>query len=84
MVFDHDLSRYDEDFLAGFCSVYVGFVFQSYNLISTLTALENVALPLELSGWTAEELVERSKELLSMVGLLHHADYFPAQLSGGE
>jgi putative ABC transport system ATP-binding protein len=84
VVFGHDLSTYDEDFLATFRSAYIGFVFQSYNLISTLTALENVMFPMELAGWSEERVRERSEMLLEMVGLSHRADHLPAQLSGGE
>lgn len=84
VVFGHDLSTYDEDFLATFRSAYVGFVFQSYNLISTLTALENVAFPMELAGWSEERVKKRSEKLLRLVGLSHRANHFPAQLSGGE
>ncbi len=84
VVFGHDLSTYDEDFLATFRSAYVGFVFQSYNLVSTLTALENVAFPMELAGWSEERVKKRSEKLLRLVGLSHRANHFPAQLSGGE
>jgi len=84
VVFGHDLSTYDEDFLATFRSAYVGFVFQSYNLVSTLTSLENVSFPMELAGWSEERVRERSEELLRLVGLSHRANHFPAQLSGGE
>jgi putative ABC transport system ATP-binding protein len=84
VVFGHDLSTYDEDFLATFRSAYVGFVFQSYNLVSTLTALENVAFPMELAGWSDERVNKRSEKLLMLVGLSHRATHFPAQLSGGE
>lgn len=84
VVFGHDLSTYDEDFLATFRSAYVGFVFQSYNLVSTLTALENVAFPMELAGWSDERVNKRSEKLLMLVGLSHRAAHFPAQLSGGE
>ncbi len=84
IVFGHDLSTYDEDFLATFRSTYVGFVFQSYNLVSTLTALENVAFPMELAGWSEERFEKRSENLLRLVGLSHRANHFPAQLSGGE
>ena len=84
VVFGHDLNTYDEDFLATFRSTNVGFVFQSYNLISTLTALENVAFPTELAGWSGERGQKRAKGLLKLVGLLHRADHLPAQLSGGE
>ncbi|UCC34001.1 MAG: ABC transporter ATP-binding protein [Candidatus Bathyarchaeota archaeon] len=83
-VFGHNLTTYDEDFLATFRSAYVGFVFQSYNLISTLTASENVAFPLELVGWAGDRVRRRAEELLKLVGLSHRANHFPAQLSGGE
>jgi len=84
IVFGHDLSTYDEDFLATFRCAYVGFVFQFYNLVSTLTALENVAFPVELAGWSEERVKKRAEELLGLVGLSHRANHFPAQLSGGE
>jgi len=84
VVFGHDLGTYDENFLATFRCAYVGFVFQSYNLISTLTAIENVAFAVELAGWSREHIEERSENLLRLVGLEHRANHFPAQLSGGE
>jgi len=83
-VFGHNLSERDEDFLATFRCSYVGFVFQSYNLISTLTSLENVAFAMEIAGWPAEKAVKKARKLLETVGLSHRADHFPAQLSGGE
>ena len=84
VVFGHGLTAFDEGFLATFRSAYVGFVFQAYNLISTLTAFENVAFPLELAGWSGERIGKRAEELLRLVGLSHRANHFPAQLSGGE
>ena len=84
VVLGHDLSQYNEDFLATFRSAYIGFVFQSYNLISTLTASENIAFVIELAGWPKEKITQRSQTLLEMVGLQHRANHFPAQLSGGE
>ena len=84
VVFGHDLGTYDEDFLATFRCTYVGFVFQSYNLISTLTAIENIAFSVELAGWSKERIEKRSENLLKLVGLKHRANHFPAQLSGGE
>lgn len=84
VVFGHDLGTYDENFLATFRCAYVGFVFQSYNLISTLTAIENVAFAVELAGWPRERIGKRSENLLKLVGLKHRANHFPAQLSGGE
>jgi putative ABC transport system ATP-binding protein len=84
VVFDQDLSNCDEDFLATFRCINVGFVFQSYNLISTLTARENIEFPSELAGWTSEKAAKRAEELLEMVEMSHRAEHFPAQLSGGE
>jgi len=83
-VFGHDLSARDEDFLATFRCAYIGFVFQSYNLISTLTSSENVAFAMEIAGWPTERAVRRAKTLLKTVGLSDRADHFPSQLSGGE
>jgi putative ABC transport system ATP-binding protein len=60
----------------------VGFVFQSFLLLPSLTALENVTLPAELAGMT--DARERGLELLAQVGLSHRADFFPNQMSGGE
>ena len=84
VVFGHNLGTYDEDFLATFRCAYVGFVFQSYNLISTLTANENIAFVVELAGWPRERIGKRSEDLLNLVGLEHRGNHFPAQLSGGE
>ena len=84
VVYGHALGTYNEDFLATFRCTYIGFVFQSYNLISTLTAFENVAFAVELAGWPRERINDRSGNLLKLVGLGHRADHFPAQLSGGE
>jgi len=84
VVFGHDLTAYDENFLATFRSAYVGFVFQSYNLVSTLSTFENVAFPLELAGWSGESVRTRAEELLRLVGLSQRSNHFPAQLSGGE
>jgi putative ABC transport system ATP-binding protein len=84
LVFNHDLGTYDENFLATFRSAYIGFVFQSYNLISTLTAIENIAFAVELAGWQKERIKSRSETLLKVVGLEHRGNHFPAQLSGGE
>ncbi len=84
VVFNHDLGTYDENFLATFRSAYIGFVFQSYNLISTLTAVENIAFVIELAGWSKERIKDRSENLLKLVGLQHRGNHFPAQLSGGE
>ena len=84
VAFGHDLRTYDENFLATFRSAYIGFVFQSYNLVSTLTSFENVAFPLELAGWSGKSVENRAEELLKLVGLCDRSNHFPAQLSGGE
>ena len=84
LVLNEDLTVKDEDFLADFRCNHVGFVFQSYNLVSTLTVAENIAFPLEWSRKPEEEVETRVAELLDTVGLQHRANHFPAQLSGGE
>jgi putative ABC transport system ATP-binding protein len=84
IVLGQDLSEKDEDFLAEFRCNDVGFVFQSYNLVSTLTVAENIAFPMEWSRKPEIEIEKRVTELLEMVGLQHRENHFPAQLSGGE
>jgi putative ABC transport system ATP-binding protein len=78
-----DLSRLDEDARARMRAAKVGFVFQSFQLIPTLTARENVQVPLELRG-EPEEARRRADELLGRVGLGDRGHHYPAQLSGGE
>jgi len=78
-----DITGLEEDELALLRGRKIGFVFQSYHLIPTLTAEENVLLPLELSGHAAGG-VERARELLESVGLFDRRDHYPVQLSGGE
>ena len=78
-----DIAGLDEDRLAVLRGRKVGFVFQSYQLIPTLTAEENVLLPLELVG-DGEDGSERCRSLLGQVGLLDRRDHYPVQLSGGE
>ncbi len=77
-----DLSGMDEDALARLRRDHMGVVFQSFHLIPTMTALENVATPLELAG--ARDAFERAGAELDAVGLGHRARHYPAQLSGGE
>jgi putative ABC transport system ATP-binding protein len=62
----------------------MGFIFQSFNLLPTLTALENVAVPLLLDGISAREASIKAKEILGHVSMGHREDHFPSQLSGGE
>lgn len=76
------IDNLDEDERARVRGAHTGFVFQSFQLLSNLTALENVMLPLELSG--VDNPVERAKNLLNRVGLEHRLEHYPRQLSGGE
>ena len=62
----------------------VGFIFQSFNLLPRLTAVENVAVPLMLAGVDKEERLERAAQLLQRVGLGHRLDHYPTEMSGGE
>jgi putative ABC transport system ATP-binding protein len=78
----HELTTMGEDALARLRRDQVGIVFQSFHLIPTMTALENVAIPLELAGVSAAS--ERASESLSAVGLGHRLTHLPGQLSGGE
>ncbi len=80
---DVDLAGLDEDERARLRAEQVGFVFQSFQLVPTLTALENVLVPLELRG-RARGADARARELLARVGLEARVDHYPAQLSGGE
>ncbi len=80
----HDLASLTEDQRAEFRVRRMGFVFQTFQLISSLTALENVMVPLELQGETGERPRRRARELMSRVGLADRMDHYPAQLSGGE
>ncbi len=79
-----DISRYGESELAELRGKKVGFVFQTFNLIHTLSSLENVALPLTFQGVGKEEREERAADLLEMVGLGERLKHRPAELSGGE
>jgi putative ABC transport system ATP-binding protein len=82
VVAGQDLTRLDEDALARFRGGNVGIVFQSFHLIPTMTAIENVAVPLELAG--AAEAYARAENELAIVGLKNRLHHYPAQLSGGE
>ena len=80
--FGQPYSSLDEDALARFRRDKMGIVFQSFHLIPTMTALENVAIPLELAG--AGDAFAKAREALGGVGLAARTDHYPAQLSGGE
>ena len=73
---DDDLTRVRRD--------KIGFIFQFFNLLPTLTCLENVALPLHLRGWPRKKIEDRAKELLDLVRLGPRIDHLPDELSGGE
>ncbi len=77
-----DITGRDEDFLARFRRTRVGIVFQFFHLIPTMTALENVAVPLELAG--RSDAFDRARAALGDVGLAARAAHYPSQLSGGE
>ena len=81
-VLGQDLTGLSEDALARVRRDHMGVVFQSFHLIPTMTALENVATPLELAGHA--DAFERAAEELAQVGLAHRADHYPSQMSGGE
>ncbi len=78
----HDLTGMDEDALARFRRASVGIVFQDFHLIPTMSALENVAVPLEFAG--RADAFERAAACLEQVGLGHRLTHYPGQLSGGE
>jgi putative ABC transport system ATP-binding protein len=78
------ISNMKEDELNSVRNEQIGFVFQSFQLISTLTALENVMVPVELRGVPYREVEQKAKELLAQVGLKERFHHYPNQLSGGE
>ena len=84
IVADTDLSTMDDDALTRFRRERLGFVFQFFNLLPTLTALENAALPAKLAGRPRKASDARARELLERVGLGGRVDHMPDQLSGGE
>ena len=73
---DDDLTRVRRD--------KIGFIFQFFNLLPTLSSMENVSMPLHLRGWPDKKIRERAAELLNLVGLSSRADHLPDELSGGE
>lgn len=82
VVAGQDYAALDEDGLALFRRDNIGIVFQSFHLIPTMTALENVAVPLEFAG--RDDAFDRAEEQLKAVGLSHRMTHYPGQLSGGE
>jgi putative ABC transport system ATP-binding protein len=83
-VFDLELAEQNEDILAQYRCNQVGFVFQAYNLVSTLTVAENIAFPMEWKRTAPTEIQKKVSDLLQTFGMQHRANHFPAQLSGGE
>jgi putative ABC transport system ATP-binding protein len=78
------IARLSDDKLTQLRRDKIGFIFQFFNLMPSLTCLENVALPLHLRGWGKRKIEERSRELLDLVQLTHRLDHQPDELSGGE
>ena len=79
-----ELSNLTQDEMTKFRGKNIGIIFQQFHLLSHLTALENVSLPMEIQGSQAKEAKNKALELLSAVGLEDRVDHFPSQLSGGE
>ena len=83
-LFKQELKDLSEDQRASLRKKHVGFVFQSFLLIPELNALENICLPLEISGKLSPLLIDKAKSLLDKIGLSHRAKHYPSTLSGGE
>ena len=81
---DASLARLSDDDLTRVRRDKIGFVFQFFNLLPTLTCLENVGLPLHLRGWPRQKVDARARELLTLVQLGHRMQHLPEELSGGE
>jgi len=79
-----DITRYNESQLRLYRLYTVGYIFQFFNLVPTLTVLENIVLPMLIASWNKKRAIERAKELLKKVDLLGKENRFPEELSGGE
>jgi putative ABC transport system ATP-binding protein len=79
-----ELSGLDDDDLTRVRRDKIGFIFQFFNLLPSLSCLENVALPLHLRGWKRNQARDRAAELLALTGLAHRLEHLPDELSGGE
>ncbi len=85
IIFDgKDISKLSQDQLADIRGKRVGFVFQQFNLLRQLSALENVAIPASFQGVSMEERIKKAKEILELVGLGDRVNHKPSELSGGE
>ncbi len=80
----HEISAMNENELAKFRQAYLGFIFQSYNLLSSMTAAENVALPLMFKGMPRKERLQLAKKELKKMGLSSRANHKPTEMSGGQ
>lgn len=80
----HHIEKMNENKLVRFRRENVGFIFQSFNLLGTMNAIENVALPLSFKGVPKEQRLKRAKKMLKLVGLSEHAKHKPNQMSGGQ
>jgi putative ABC transport system ATP-binding protein len=83
-VLDHDLRQLSGREIAHWRNVHIGFVFQSFNLIPVLSALENVELPLKLTHLNKQQRLQHATTALNLVGLGDRADHLPRQMSGGQ
>ncbi len=83
-VFGHSLNHMNEEELTLFRRKYIGFVFQQYQLIKSISVLDNVSIPLILNGFSRPEAKKQAQEILEKVGLNHKGSYKPNKLSGGE
>lgn len=81
---DESLGRLSDDARTRVRRDKIGFIFQFFNLLPTLTCIENVGLPLHLRGWPRKNVIERARELLGLVHLSDRLDHLPDQLSGGQ
>ncbi len=83
-LFGNRLDEFNDKGKTNFRKDNVGFIFQQFNLIPTLSVLENVSIPLLINNWTKEDALEKSREFVTLVGLDKRADFTPGQLSGGQ
>ena len=84
LIDQNPINELSDDQMSEFRAKYMGFIFQTYNLLPVLTARENVEMPLLISGISSKEAVDRSRKQLDMIGLLEWEDHKPAELSGGQ
>jgi putative ABC transport system ATP-binding protein len=84
LVLGHDLRTLSDSEIARWRNAHIGFIFQSFNLIPVLTALENVELPLKLTSLKKRERIEHAETALKLVGLSDRLKHYPRQLSGGQ